>query len=116
MRADFSDSSGQFSAACFEESLVPDFERWAAAGECLLLTVELDSPSPDEPPRLTVRGALVDRILIRDLSPQALVLAQQGPDRQFLQKAAHRVGLVHGQTQQAPADNIVAYLWVGFGQ
>jgi DNA polymerase III subunit alpha len=57
VRADFSDSSGQFSAACFEEALVPDFERWAAAGECLLLTVELDSPSPDEPPRLTVRGA-----------------------------------------------------------
>jgi DNA polymerase-3 subunit alpha len=57
LRADFSDSSGQFSAACFEEALVPDFERWAAAGECLLLTVELDSPNPDEPPRLTVRGA-----------------------------------------------------------
>jgi DNA polymerase-3 subunit alpha len=57
VRADFSDASGQFSAACFEEALVPDFERWAAAGECLLLTVELDSPNPDEPPRLTVRAA-----------------------------------------------------------
>ncbi|MBI1401821.1 MAG: DNA polymerase III subunit alpha [Porphyrobacter sp.] len=57
VRADFSDASGQFSAACFEEALVPQFERWAAEGECLLMTVELDSPSPDEPPRLTVRGA-----------------------------------------------------------
>ncbi|MFO6447476.1 DNA polymerase III subunit alpha [Erythrobacter sp. NE805] len=57
VRADFSDASGQFAAACFEEALVPDFERWAAAGECLLLTVELDAPNPDEPPRLTVRGA-----------------------------------------------------------
>jgi DNA polymerase-3 subunit alpha len=57
VRADFSDASGQFSAACFEEALVPDFERWAAAGECLLLTVELDAPNPDEPPRLTVRAA-----------------------------------------------------------
>ncbi|OBV12451.1 DNA polymerase III subunit alpha [Erythrobacter dokdonensis] len=57
VRADFSDSSGQFSAACFEEALVPQFERWAADGECLLMTVELDSPNPDEPPRLTVRGA-----------------------------------------------------------
>ena len=57
VRADFSDASGQFSAACFEESLVPDFERWAQGGECLLLTVELDAPNPDEPPRLTVRGA-----------------------------------------------------------
>ena len=57
VRAIFSDSSGQFTAACFEEALVPQFERWAAEGACLLLTVELDSPNPGEPPRLTVRGA-----------------------------------------------------------
>ncbi|MEM9312864.1 MAG: DNA polymerase III subunit alpha, partial [Pseudomonadota bacterium] len=57
IRADFSDASGQFSAACFEASLVPDFEKWAKANECLLLNVELDSPNPGEPPRLTVRGA-----------------------------------------------------------
>nr|WP_166176242.1 DNA polymerase III subunit alpha [Altererythrobacter segetis] len=57
IRADFSDSSGQFSAACFEESLVDSFQRWAADGTCVLLNVELDAPSPDEPPRVTVRGA-----------------------------------------------------------
>ncbi|MDP5103616.1 MAG: DNA polymerase III subunit alpha [Erythrobacter sp.] len=57
VRADFSDASGQFSAACFEEALVPQFERWGQEGECLLLTVELDAPNADEPPRLTVRGA-----------------------------------------------------------
>ena len=57
VRADFSDSSGQFSAACFEESLVENFQKWAAEGTCVLLNVELDSPSPDEPPRVTVRGA-----------------------------------------------------------
>jgi len=57
IRADFSDLSGQFSSACFEESLVPQFERWAASGECLLLNVELDAPDPSEPPRLTIRGA-----------------------------------------------------------
>jgi DNA polymerase-3 subunit alpha len=57
VRADFSDNSGQFSAACFEESLVEPMVRWAAEGTCVLLTVELDSPSPDEPPRVTVRGA-----------------------------------------------------------
>lgn len=56
VRADFSDSSGQFSAACFEESLVPNFQRWAQDGTCILLTVELDSPSPEEPPRVTIRG------------------------------------------------------------
>ncbi len=57
VRADFSDSSGQFSAACFEEGLVDSFQRWAAESTCVLLNVELDAPSPDEPPRITVRGA-----------------------------------------------------------
>ncbi|EJU12915.1 DNA polymerase III subunit alpha [Sphingomonas sp. LH128] len=54
--ADFSDSSGNFSASCFEESLVENFVKWAKEGACILLNVELDSPSPDEPPRITVRG------------------------------------------------------------
>ena len=57
VRADFSDSSGQFSAACFEEALVEPMLQWARDGTCLLLTVELDAPSADEPPRVTVRGA-----------------------------------------------------------
>jgi DNA polymerase-3 subunit alpha len=57
VRADFSDNSGQFSAACFEESLVENFVKWGRESTCVLLTVELDSPTPDEPPRVTVRGA-----------------------------------------------------------
>ncbi len=57
IRADFSDASGQFSSACFEDTLVESFQKWAADGECVLLNVELDSPNPGEPPRLTVRGA-----------------------------------------------------------
>ncbi|MFM5908652.1 MAG: DNA polymerase III subunit alpha, partial [Novosphingobium sp.] len=55
--ADFSDNSGQYSASCFEESLVPSFLEWARDGTCILLQVELDAPSPDEPPRVTVRSA-----------------------------------------------------------
>ncbi len=55
--ADFSDPTGQFSASCFEESLVEPMQKWAAEGTCLLVNVDLDSPSPDEPPRITVRGA-----------------------------------------------------------
>jgi DNA polymerase III subunit alpha len=55
--AEFSDNSGQFSASCFEESLVEPMLRWAQDGTCLLLQVELDAPSPDEPPRVTVRSA-----------------------------------------------------------
>ena len=57
VRVDFSDSTGQFSAACFEESLVEPFQKWAREGTCVLLSVDLDSPSADEPPRVTVRGA-----------------------------------------------------------
>ncbi|MCL6251387.1 DNA polymerase III subunit alpha [Altererythrobacter sp. KTW20L] len=57
VRATFSDSTGQFTAACFEEGLVEAFQRWAADGACVLLNVELDKPSPDDPPRITVRGA-----------------------------------------------------------
>ena len=71
IRADFSDSSGQFSAACFEESLVEPMLQWAKDGTCLLLQVELDSPSPDEPPRVTVRGA---RPLSEVKSAAAMVL------------------------------------------
>ncbi|MCA0911267.1 DNA polymerase III subunit alpha [Qipengyuania gaetbuli] len=56
IRADFSDASGQFSAACFEEGMVEKFMKWAEDQTCVLLQVELDSPSPDEPPRITVRG------------------------------------------------------------
>lgn len=55
--ADFSDQSGNFSASCFEESLVDSFVKWAKEGTCVLLNVELDSPSADEPPRVTVRSA-----------------------------------------------------------
>ena len=55
--AEFSDNSGQFSASCFEESLVEPMLQWARDGTCLLINVELDAPSPDEPPRVTVRGA-----------------------------------------------------------
>ncbi len=55
--ADFSDSSGLFSASCFEEALVDDFVTWARDGTCVLLNVELDRPNPDEPPRVTVRNA-----------------------------------------------------------
>ena len=55
--ADFSDPSGLFSASCFEESLVDPFVQWAREGTCVLLTVELDRPSAEEQPRVTVRGA-----------------------------------------------------------
>ncbi|QYU68656.1 DNA polymerase III subunit alpha [Leptolyngbya sp. 15MV] len=79
IRADFSDQTGQFSAACFEEALVDSFAKWAAESTCVLLTVELDAPSPDEPPRVTVRGA----------RPLAEV---HGAARMLLKLEVHEVG------------------------
>ena len=37
--------------------MVESFVQWAKDGTCVLLQVDLDAPSPDEPPRVTVRGA-----------------------------------------------------------
>ena len=91
--ADFSDSSGQFSASCFEESLVEPMVQWAREGTCVLLNVELDAPSPDEPPRVTVRGArplsevksassmlLKLDILRPEALPELALLLQRGAD------------------------------------
>ncbi|TMM50045.1 DNA polymerase III subunit alpha [Qipengyuania marisflavi] len=73
VRVDFSDSSGQFSAACFEEGMVDSFLKWADEQTCVKLSVELDSPSPDEPPRITVRGA-VPLSEVRGSMPMQLTL------------------------------------------
>jgi DNA polymerase-3 subunit alpha len=73
VRVDFSDSSGQFSSACFEESLVEPFLQWAEDQTCVKLMVELDSPNPDEPPRITIRGA-VPLSEVRGSTPMLLTL------------------------------------------
>jgi DNA polymerase-3 subunit alpha len=93
IRADFSDSSGQFSAACFEEGLVESFQRWAAEGTCVLLNVELDAPTPDEPPRVTVRGArpLAD---VRNAARMVLTVEVWTPEA--LQQL--RLALARGET------------------
>ena len=78
VRVDFSDSSGQFSSACFEEGLVEPFLKWADDQTCVKLTVELDSPSPDEPPRITIRGA-VPLAEVRGSTPMLLSLEVTDP-------------------------------------
>jgi DNA polymerase III subunit alpha len=55
--ADLSDTSGQFSARCFEEALCPQLAEWAKDGTCLLLNVELDQRPGDETPGITIKGA-----------------------------------------------------------
>jgi len=107
IRADFSDSSGQFSAACFEESLVESFQRWAADGTCVLLNVELDAPSPDEPPRVTVRGA---RPLAEVRSNARMLLTLDVRTAEALQEL--RLALAAGE---AGRGEVVARLRIGEG-
>jgi DNA polymerase III subunit alpha len=55
--ADLSDTSGQFSARCFEEAVCPQLGEWAKDGTCLLLNVELDQRPGDETPGITIKSA-----------------------------------------------------------
>ncbi|WP_394269806.1 DNA polymerase III subunit alpha [Qipengyuania sp.] len=78
IRADFSDATGQFSAACFEEGMVERFTRWADEQTCVLLQVELDSAGPDEPPRITVRGG-TPLTEVRGSTPMMMTLEASDP-------------------------------------
>ncbi len=51
----FSDSSGQFQASCFEEDGCKAIADMAEAGECALMTVELERQPGEDVPRVTIR-------------------------------------------------------------
>jgi len=55
MMATLSDSSGQFVATAFDDDATAALEAAAKAGQCGLLTVELDRRAGDETPRVTVK-------------------------------------------------------------
>jgi DNA polymerase-3 subunit alpha len=55
MMATLSDSSGQFMATAFDEEATSALEVAAKAGQCGLLTVELDRRPGDDSPRLTIK-------------------------------------------------------------
>jgi DNA polymerase-3 subunit alpha len=55
MMATLSDSSGQFLATAFEDEATAALEVAAKAGQCGLLTVELDRRAGDETPRVTIK-------------------------------------------------------------
>jgi DNA polymerase III subunit alpha len=54
---DLSDSSGQFSASCFEEGVAEQLAASAKETECLLLNVEMDMKAGEETPRFSIRSA-----------------------------------------------------------
>ncbi|PZU08812.1 DNA polymerase III subunit alpha [Sphingomonas sp.] len=51
-----SDQTGQFMVSVFDEPVALEMEAAAKAGDCLLLTVELDRRPGEETPRLTARS------------------------------------------------------------
>src|SRR4051794_27756269 len=55
MMATLSDRSGQFVATAFDDEVTTALEEAAKAGQCGLLSVELDRRSGDETPRVTVK-------------------------------------------------------------
>ena len=65
-----SDPSGQFVATCFDDHVSAELEDVAGAGDCVLLTVELDRKPGEETPRVTVKrvqrfDALADNVRLR---------------------------------------------------
>ena len=65
-----SDPSGQFVATCFDDHVSAELEDVVGAGDCVLLTVELDRKPGEETPRVTVKraqrfDALADNVRLR---------------------------------------------------
>jgi DNA polymerase III subunit alpha len=54
---DLSDSSGQFSASCFEEGVAEQLADAAKEAACLLLNVEMDMKVGEETPRFSIKSA-----------------------------------------------------------
>ncbi|NIJ06419.1 DNA polymerase III alpha subunit [Sphingomonas vulcanisoli] len=52
-----SDATGQFIVSIFDDAATEEIEKAAKAGQCLLLTCELDKRPGEETPRLTVRNS-----------------------------------------------------------
>src|SRR5262249_44775089 len=55
MMATISDPSGQYEATAFDDEPSADLEKAAKAGDCGLLTVELDRRPGEDAPRVTVK-------------------------------------------------------------
>ena len=55
MMATLSDNSGQFIATAFDDEATAALESAAKAGQCALLSVEIDRRAGDEAPRVTIK-------------------------------------------------------------
>lgn len=91
--ADFSDSSGQFSASCFEEDVAAKLSQWAKDATCLLLNVEMDMRSGEDQPRFAVRNA---KPLSGLVSATRLKLEMDVAREDAIQQLAHLLGPLQG--------------------
>src|SRR4051794_2433658 len=79
MMATLSDSSGQFIATAFDDDATSALEAAAKAGQCGLLSVELDRRAGDETPRVTVKRVQPLHELAKRTRLQMTVRVADGP-------------------------------------
>jgi DNA polymerase-3 subunit alpha len=93
MMATLSDNSGQFFATAFDDEPTAALEAAAKAGQCGLLTVELDRRSADEAPRVTIKRfqALTD--LAKQTRLQMLVRVA---DERLVERVAQELAASRG--------------------
>jgi DNA polymerase-3 subunit alpha len=85
MIATLSDASGQFIATAFDDDATAALEAAAKAGQCGLLSVELDRRTGDETPRVTVKRFQP----LNDLATKTrLQMIVRVPDRACAERAA----------------------------
>jgi len=93
MMADLSDSSGQFTATCFDDEPCEALEAAAKAQTCGLLTVELDRRAGDETPRVTIKRFRPLEALAKSTRLQMVVRA---PDRPSIEQVVRELTAVRG--------------------
>ena len=79
MMATLSDRSGQFMATAFDDEATAALEAAAKAGQCGLLSVELDRRAGDDAPRVTVKRVQPLSDVAKRTRLQMTVRVQDGP-------------------------------------
>jgi DNA polymerase-3 subunit alpha len=93
MMATLSDSSGQFVATAFDDEATEALEAAAKAGQCGLLTVELDRRAGDDTPRVTIKRVQPLSELARRTRLQMIVHA---PDLAAIERAVAEFAAASG--------------------
>jgi DNA polymerase-3 subunit alpha len=92
LMASLSDTSGQIPVSCFDEPVAKDLEDIARAGECAVLTIEMDKRAGDETPRVAIKrvqpfdaiassAPMTLAITVRDAAALALLAGLLGDRR-----------------------------------